>query len=108
MSRYQVLLQGKLVCGRKDKYELSPEVLDMLKSLQGAPVMVIDSATQNAMAKIHKYTPKLNIDDPNRVNVAIDHYEPYIDFDELMRRTTAQNSSFNDPSSITLDELRQM
>jgi BioD-like phosphotransacetylase family protein len=95
-----------IICGRKEKYELSPEVYDMLKSLDGAPVMVVDLPTYAAMQKIHKFTPKLNIDDTNRVQVAIDHYEPYIDFDELTRRTTAQNSSFNDPSSISLDELR--
>ncbi len=57
------------------------------------------------MSRMHKYTPKLNIHDSNRVQVAVDHYEPYIDFDELMRRTQAGNSSFNDPASISLEDL---
>jgi len=94
-----------IVCGRKDKYQLSPEVTDMLYSLQGAPVMVVGMSTHDAMSKIHRYTPKLNIHDTNRVGVAVDHYEPYIDFDELLRRTQAGGSSFNEPGSISLDDL---
>lgn len=93
-----------IVCGRKGKYQLSPEVMDMLTSLQGAPVMVVGVSTHDAMSKIHRYTPKLNIHDTNRVGVAVDHYEPYIDFDELLRRTQASNSSSNEPGSISLDD----
>lgn len=80
-------------------------VTDMLKSVEGAAVMVVDYSTHDAMTKIHKFTPKLNIHDTNRVNVAIDHYESYIDFEELMRRTQAGNSSFNEPGGISLSEL---
>jgi hypothetical protein len=94
-----------IVCGRKDKYQLSPEVTDMLHSLQGAPVMMVGFSTHDAMSKIHRYTPKLNIHDKNRVGVAVEHYEPYIDFEELLRRTTSGNSSFNEPGSISLDDL---
>lgn len=97
-----------IICGRKDKYELSPEVLDMLKSLGGAPVMVVDLSTHQAMSKIHRFTPKLNIHDTSRVGVAVDHYEPYIDFDELIRRTTSDNSSFNEPGSIAFDDLHHI
>ena len=77
----------------------------MLNCLEGAPVMVVGLSTHDAMSKIHQYTPKLNIHNTNRVGVAIDHYEPYIDFDELMRRTQAGNSSFNEPGSISLADL---
>jgi len=94
-----------IICGRKGKYQLSAEVTDMLNSLQGAPVMMVEKSTHDAMTKIHRYTPKLNIHDTNRVGVAVDHYEPYIDFDELMRRTQAGNSSFNEPGSISLNDL---
>jgi hypothetical protein len=38
----------------------------------------------------------------------LEHYKPYIDFEELLRRTTSSNSSFNDPASISFDELRQL
>lgn len=84
---------------------LLDQVLEMLNSLEGAPVMVVELSTYDAMSKIHNYTPKLNIHDNHRVGVAIDHYEPYIDFDELMRRTQAGNSSFNDPGSISFADL---
>ena len=58
------------------------------------------------MSMIHRYTPKFNIDDKHRVETAVAHYEPYIDFDELLRRTSSSDSSFNEPGTITLDELR--
>lgn len=59
------------------------------------------------MSMIHKYTPKFNVDDKHRVSIAVEHYEPYIDFDELMRRTSSSDSSFNEPGRITLEELRK-
>eukprot|EP00565_Helicotheca_tamesis_P004910 CAMPEP_0185739458 /NCGR_PEP_ID=MMETSP1171-20130828/35497_1 /TAXON_ID=374046 /ORGANISM="Helicotheca tamensis, Strain CCMP826" /LENGTH=450 /DNA_ID=CAMNT_0028411039 /DNA_START=118 /DNA_END=1470 /DNA_ORIENTATION=+ len=93
-----------IVCGRKDKYEVSDEVIDMIMGLDGAPVMIVEYSTHEAMQKIHDYTPKLNIDDKNRVMTAVEHYEPYIDFDELLRRTTSDDSSFNDRDSGRFEE----
>jgi hypothetical protein len=81
------------------------KVTDMLQCLEGAAVMVVGLSTHDAMSRIHKFTPKLNIHDTNRVNAAIAHYEPYIDFDELMRRTQSGNSSFNEPGGISLADL---
>ena len=78
----------------------------MLNSLEGAPVMVVELSTHQAMQKIHSFTPKLNIDDTNRVGKAVEHYEPYIDFDELLRRTRSENSSFNVPGDISFEDLR--
>lgn len=75
-----------LVCGRKDKYEMADEVQEML--LDGAPVMVVEYSTHQAMQMIHDYTPKLNIDDKNRVRKAVEHYEPHIDFDLLLQRVS--------------------
>lgn len=97
-----------IVCGRKDKYALNPEIKDMMEGVTGAPMMCIDVSTSSAMTAINNYTPKLNFEDKNRVNVAVDHYEPYIDFDEMLRRTSSSDSSFNDPSSISFEELRRM
>jgi hypothetical protein len=60
-----------IVCGRKGKYQLSAEVEDMLNGPSvDAPVMIVGYATHDAMSMIHKFTPKLNIDDTNRVMVA--------------------------------------
>lgn len=80
----------------------------MLEGIEGAPVMVVETTTHEATSKIGKFTPKLNIDDTNRVRVAIDHYEPYIDFDELLRRTQSSNSSFNEPEHIAFNDLKRL
>lgn len=97
-----------LICGRGGKYSLSREVQDMMVGVDGAPIMSIGVPTHEAMTRIHQFTPKLNIHDTNRVGVAVDHYEPYIDFDELLRRTTSSNSSFNEPGSPSLAELKRL
>jgi len=78
-----------LICGRKDKYELSQEVRDMINGLEGASVMLVEHSTHEAMQKIHNYTPKFNIADKDRVTMEVEHYEPFIDFEELLRRTTS-------------------
>lgn len=41
------------------------------------------------MQMIHHFTPKLNIDDKNRVRTAVEHYEPYIDMDLLIERCSS-------------------
>lgn len=97
-----------IVCGRKEKYNLSKEVEEMIRDVDGCPIMIAELSTHQAMTKINRFTPKLNIHDKNRVAVAVDHYEPYIDFDELMRRTTSSNSSFNEPGTPTLDEVKRI
>ena len=78
-----------LVCGRSDTYKLSEEVNSLIcdNDGDGPSIMMVEGTTHEAMTKIHNYTPKLHIDDTSRVSVAVDHYEPYIDFDELLRRT---------------------
>ena len=79
-----------LVCGRKGKYQMADEVRDMFEGLDGAPVMVVEYSTHQTMHMIHDFTPKLNIDDKNRVRKAVEHYEPYIDFDLLLDRTSKE------------------
>jgi BioD-like phosphotransacetylase family protein len=97
-----------IICGRRGKYQLHPEIKDMIDGISGAPMMFVELSTNQAMTKVNNFTPKLNYEDTNRVSVAVDHYEPYIDFDELLRRTTSSNSSFNDPCSISFEELRRL
>jgi BioD-like phosphotransacetylase family protein len=97
-----------LICGRKEKYQVSPEVADMLKAAGGAPIMLVGYTTHDVTQRIHDFTPKLNIHDTNRVSVAVDHYEPYIDFDELIRRTTSSNSSFNEPGRVRFEDLTRL
>jgi len=95
-----------IVCGRGGKYEITKEVRDMVMGLDCAPVMIVEYSTHQAMQKIHAYTPKFNIDDTHRVNTAVEHYEPYIDFDELLRRTSSSDSSFNEPGTLSLEDLK--
>ena len=77
-----------LVCG-SETYKLSEEVEAMIHDNDGdgPSIMMVEGTTHAAMTKIHNFTPKLNIDDTGRVVVAVDHYEPYIDFDLLLQRT---------------------
>ena len=70
--------------------------------------VVVDYSTHQAMQMIHSYTPKFNIDDKHRVQTAVEHYEPYINFDELLRRTTSSDSSFNEPGTIKLEDLKRL
>ena len=97
-----------IVCGRKDKYDWSKEVKEMIAGHPGCPIMAVEKTTHEAMREIHNFTPKLNIDDTNRVTIAVQHYEPYIDFDELTRRTTSSNSSFNEPGAPRLEDIRRL
>jgi len=84
-----------IICGRKDKYYLSRTVKDMLVEGE-APVLFVELSTHQTMGMIRDFTPKLNIDDVNRVSQAINHYEPYIDFDELLRRTSTVDPNINE------------
>jgi hypothetical protein len=44
----------------------------------------------------------------SHVHSKFQHYEPYIDFPELLRRTQSSNSSFNEPGALPFDELRRL
>ena len=77
-----------LVCGAGGEV-LSDDVVTMIDRLDGdgPSIMFVEGTTHSVMTRIHNFTPKLNIDDTGRVSVAVDHYEPYIDFDLLLERT---------------------
>ena len=50
-----------------------------------APVLITQHGTVDALERIKKFTAKHNVDDFSRVAAAIDHYEPQIDFDTMLR-----------------------
>ena len=81
-----------VLCGRKPRYDIFPEIKDMIQGLN-ASVLHVELSTYKAMEQIQQFTPKLNIDDTRRVNQTIEHYEPHIDFDMLLRRTSTSNNS---------------
>lgn len=77
-----------IVCGKPDRYTLDPQVLDMIsQTMDAPPIMQAPYTSREVMEMIHNYTPKLNMDDADRVSTTVDHYEPYIDFDLLLERT---------------------
>eukprot|EP00586_Coscinodiscus_wailesii_P012167 CAMPEP_0172501370 /NCGR_PEP_ID=MMETSP1066-20121228/149111_1 /TAXON_ID=671091 /ORGANISM="Coscinodiscus wailesii, Strain CCMP2513" /LENGTH=493 /DNA_ID=CAMNT_0013276125 /DNA_START=64 /DNA_END=1545 /DNA_ORIENTATION=+ len=97
-----------VVCGRKEKYTLSPQVLHATKTSEDVPILPVQLSTHQAMEVMHNFTPKLNSDDKNRVNSTIAHYNEYIDYDELLRRTQAFNSSFDDPTSAMFADVHRL
>ena len=74
-----------------EESELSPEVCEMIMDAGplGPPVLVASGRSPAEAAKeIRTMTPKFNADDERRVSRATEHYEPYIDFDLLLERTS--------------------
>ena len=84
-----------VICGRKDKYSISKQLMDMIKAQEivDAPILFCPHTTHHAMEMIHTLTPKLNSSDVERVKAAVAHYEENLDFDMLLRRTG--NPSFS-------------
>ena len=75
-----------------DDVELSPEVCEMIMDAgpAGPPVLVASGCSPADAAKqIRTMTPKFNANDERRVSRAVEHYEPYIDFDLLLERTSS-------------------
>ncbi|KAL7451285.1 hypothetical protein ACHAWC_003120, partial [Mediolabrus comicus] len=72
--------------------ELSPEVCDMIRDAgpAGPPVLLASGySPADAAKQIRTMTPKFNANDERRVTRATEHYEPYIDFDLLLDRTSS-------------------
>ncbi|KAL7515967.1 hypothetical protein ACHAWX_001030 [Stephanocyclus meneghinianus] len=72
--------------------ELSPEVCEMIMDAgpAGPPILVAAGHSPAEAAKlIRTMTPKFNANDERRVSRATEHYEPYIDFDLLLERTSS-------------------
>ena len=78
--------------GDVSNIELSPEVCDMIRDggPDGPPVLLASGYSPADAAKhIRTMTPKFNANDERRVTRATEHYEPYIDFDLLLDRTSS-------------------
>lgn len=82
--RGQPLEAALIVC---DGEQLDPHVVDMLALDNDPPILVVPQSSGQVMERIHKFTPKLNANDTSRVAAAVEHYEPYIDFDLLLQQT---------------------
>jgi phosphate acetyltransferase len=75
-----------VVCGTQE-YELPQDVMDIYHSMDAPPMLICKEGTRSAMEQISHYTPKHNNQDTHRIEIAVNHYEPYIDFDLLLDRT---------------------
>lgn len=75
-----------VVCGT-DEYAVPQNVMDIYHTLDAPPMLVCKEGTRHAMERILGYTPKHNNRDTHRLEIAVNHYEPYIDFDLLLERT---------------------
>jgi hypothetical protein len=72
---------------------LGTEVSEMIVDggPSGPPVLVASGISPaEAARRIRTMTPKFNPSDERRVSRAAEHYEPYIDFELLMRRTSSR------------------
>jgi len=86
-----------IICG---KTPISTQVNERLQSTvkkcdshkTPAILKVSNYSTVDALGMIQELTPKLNADDCNRVTKAIEHYEPFINFDLLLSRTRRDTS----------------
>jgi len=72
-----------ILAGELPKYSPSDAIIKPI-SMQSQPILCSGKSTYETMLKISNYTAKLNPLDVNRTIAAIDHYEDYIDFDQIL------------------------
>mmetsp|Transcript_24384 Transcript_24384/g.34027 ORF Transcript_24384/g.34027 Transcript_24384/m.34027 type:complete len:165 (+) Transcript_24384:1-495(+) len=75
-----------IVCGHPSQYPMDTYILDMVQGLD-VPILQSPHTTAETMELIHGLTPKLNAADSHRVDATVEHYESYIDFDQLLEIT---------------------
>ena len=83
--------ESALIVTGTDEHPLSEQVMDIVHAMKdevsAPPVMIVPQSTQWVMDNITHYTPKLNYEDSHRATTAVEHYEPFIDFDLLLERS---------------------
>jgi BioD-like phosphotransacetylase family protein len=86
----QMTNESALLVTGVDEHPLSNQVLDIVHAMKdddtAPPVMLVPQSTRHVMEQIVNYTPKLNYEDSHRARTAVDHYEPFIDFDLLLEQ----------------------
>jgi len=80
--------QAGLVVTGCEEHPISTQVLEIVASAGdlAPPILLCPQPTRTVMSSTYAYTPKLNAEDGHRVQTAVRHYEPYIDFDLLLER----------------------
>jgi len=95
-----------IVCGHPDVYPIDTYILDMVQGLD-VPILQSPHTTAETMEMIHTLTPKLNAADTHRVAKTVEHYEPYIDFDQLLAITGNAPMSTTTKDEETTDFVQQ-
>lgn len=85
-ERGEIWEAALVVCGTEE-YQLPQHVMDIYTGMDAPPMLVCKEGTRATMEQILHYTPKHNNQDTHRLEIAVNHYEPYIDFDLLLERT---------------------
>ena len=60
-----------------------PYLVDIARAYD-APVMLTKLGTVEATNVMANFTAKMHVGDRSRIQAAIDHYEPHIDFEKLL------------------------
>jgi BioD-like phosphotransacetylase family protein len=101
--------EAALVVTGCHEHPLPPQTLEIITThahqhKSTAPVLVVEHPTNQAMECIHNYTPKLNFEDGHRVDIAVQHYEPCIDFDVLLQRVgyTSDSADYNNSNAAAV------
>jgi len=85
-----------------EEHPISTQVLEIVTNLPDSspPVLMTNKPTDSVMQGLYHFTPKLNNEDGNRVDKAVLHYEPYIDFDLLLDRVKITDENTAIPSTL--------
>ena len=80
-----------------EEHPISSQVLEIVTNLPDSapPVIMTNKPTDAVMQGLYDFTPKLNNEDGNRVDKAVEHYEPYINFELLLDRVEIADQSCN-------------
>jgi dethiobiotin synthetase len=99
--------ESALIVTGMAEHPLSEQVMDIIYGMRDSetapPILMVPHPTNVALEKITHHTPKLNFEDSHRASVAVNHYEPHIDFDLLLERSgfLGASAAASRPSSVS-------
>jgi len=75
---------GMIIAGEPHRYALPESIISTISN-SNSPILHAPVSTYDAMLQITNYTAKLSALDSSRTSAAIEHYEPYINFDLILK-----------------------
>lgn len=82
-QRWGVPFKAGLIVAGEPPGAMPESLLSVVKA-QKSPILHARMSTYDAMVQLTNYTAKLSALDVRRTTAAIRHYEPYIDFDQIL------------------------